>query len=90
MLDPNVRVGLLLAGLSIADLLGGGIKPGYAVVLTPFETCEMPILVRQYLRFHNAWSPARAAMWTPILESWDGPSMPGRFEEFLQFMGNFK
>ena len=27
---------------------------------------------------------------TTILERWDGPSMPRRFEEVRQFMGNFK
>ena len=89
VLDQNARVGLLLAGLGVDELLVG-ITPGYGVVLRPFEACEMPTLVRQYLRFHDAWSPARAKIWTPILERWDGPSMPRRFEEVRQFMGNFK
>jgi hypothetical protein len=89
VLDQNARVGLLLAGLGVGDLLVG-ITPGYGVVLRPFEACEMPALVRQYLRYHDAWSSAQAEMWTPLLERWDGPSMPGRFEEFRQFMGNFK
>jgi hypothetical protein len=85
VLDPNFRVGLLLAGLSVASLLRG-IKPEYEVVLTPFEACDMPILVRQYLRFHDAWSPARAEIWTPVLKSWNSPSMPGTFEELRRLM----
>jgi CHAT domain len=89
VLDQNARVGLLLAGLGVGDLLVG-ITPGYGVVLRPFEACEMPALMRQYLRYHDAWSSAQAKIWTPLLERWDGPSMPGRFEEFRQFMGNFK
>jgi len=48
VLDQNACVGLLLAGLGVGDLLVG-ITPGYGVVLRPFEACEMPALVRQYL-----------------------------------------
>jgi hypothetical protein len=87
VLDPNARVGLLLAGLGVDDLLVG-ITPGYGVVLRPFEACEMPILVRQYLRFHGAWSPTRAKLWTPIVESWTGPPMPEEFKGFLRMVEN--
>jgi len=85
VLDRNARVGLMLAGLGVDDLLVG-ITPGYGVVLRPFEACEMPSLVRQYLRFHEAWSPARAEMWAPIVESWTAPPMPEEFQGFLRMV----
>jgi hypothetical protein len=81
VLDPNVRVGLLLAGLDVSDLLRG-IQPACAVRLTPFSPGEMPILVRQYLRFHDVWSPERAQVWAPVLEHRDKPWTPGTLEQF--------
>jgi CHAT domain len=87
-LDPNARVGLLLAGLVVDDLLVG-ITPGHGVVLRPFEACEMPTLVRQYLRYHDEWSPARERLaW--VIDHWGGSLKPETFEYLRDFLGNFK
>jgi hypothetical protein len=88
VLDPNARVGLLLAGLGVDDLLVG-ITPGYGVVLRPFEACEMPSLVRQYLRYHDAWSSAREDL-ALIIDRWDGSLKPETFEYLRKFLGNIR
>lgn len=81
VLDPDVGVGLLLAGLSVTDLLRD-LQPPCAVRLTAFEAGEMPILFRQYLRYHGAWSSEREERWAPILDRWSKPSKPELFEVF--------
>jgi hypothetical protein len=88
VLDQNARVGLLLAGLGVDDLLVG-ITPGYGVVLRPFEAREMPVLVRQYLRYHDAWSSAREDL-APIIDRWDGSLKPGTFEYLRDVFRNIK
>jgi hypothetical protein len=88
VLDQNVRVGLLLAGLGVDDLLVG-ITPGYGVVLRPFEACEMPMLVRQYLRFHDAWSSDREDL-APVIDRWDGSLKPRTLEVLRLFLGNYR
>jgi len=88
VLDQNARVGLLLAGLVVDDLLAG-ITPGYGVVLRPFEACEMPVLVRQYLRYHDEWSSAREEL-SLIIDRWDGSLKPGTFEYLRNVLGNLR
>jgi hypothetical protein len=88
VLDPNANVGLLLAGLGVTGLLRG-IKPGHAVVLTPFEACEMPMLARQYLRFHPTWSPAREHRLASVIEGPHRSLMPEIFEELRNLMEKF-
>jgi CHAT domain len=88
VLDQNVRVGLLLAGLRVDNLLVG-ITPGYGVVLRPFEACEMPMLVRQYLRFHDAWSSDREDL-APVIDRWDGSLKPRTLEVLRLFLGNYR
>jgi hypothetical protein len=88
VLAPSVRVGLLLAGRSVSELLRH-IQPGCAVRLTPFEPGEMPILVRQYLRYYDAWSPERAQLWTPVLKRRRSPLKPVEFENVRQWMENY-
>jgi hypothetical protein len=78
----------MLAGLGVDDLLVG-ITPGYGVVLRPFEACEMPILVRQYLRYHDAWSSDREDL-APIIDRWDGSLKPETFEFLRKVFRNVK
>ena len=88
VLNRNARVGLMLAGLGVDDLLVG-ITPGYGVVLRPFEACEMPILVRQYLRYHDAWSSDREDL-APIIDRWDGSLKPETFEYLRKVLRNIR
>ncbi len=88
VLDQNVPIGLLLAGFGVASLLRG-MKPGYAVVLTPFESCEIPVLARQYLRFHDAWSSDREVL-APVIDRWDGSLKPRTLEDLRLFLGNVR
>jgi hypothetical protein len=88
VLARPARVGLLLAGLGVDDLLVG-ITPGYGVVLRPFKACEMPILVRQYLRYHDAWSSDREDF-APLIDRWDGSLKPETFELMRKVLGSVK
>jgi hypothetical protein len=88
VLNRNARVGLMLAGLGVDDLLVG-ITPGYGAVLRPFEAGEMPILVRQYLRYHDAWSSDREDL-APIIDRWDGSLKPETFEFLRKVFRNVK
>jgi hypothetical protein len=78
----------MLAGLGVDDLLVG-ITPGYGVMLRPFEACEMPILVRQYLRYHDAWSSDREDF-APVIDRWYGSLKPETFELLRKVLGSVK
>ncbi len=88
VLARPARVGLMLAGLGVDDLLVN-ITPGYGVVLRPFKANEMPILVRQYLRYHDAWSSDREDL-APVIDRWDGSLKPRTFEVLRLFLGNIR
>jgi hypothetical protein len=88
VLNRNARVGLMLAGLGVDDLLVG-ITPGYGVMLRPFEACEMPVLVRQYLRYHDAWSSDREDF-APVIDRWYGSLKPETFELLRKVLGSVK
>jgi hypothetical protein len=90
VLNPTIGIELLLAGLDVTDLLRG-LRPGCAVRLTPFPPGEMPLLVRQYLRYHDDWTPERVQSFAPVIDrEWNEPARPEELEEFRQWLGKFR